>query len=125
MKTNRVWFVLLTILLTAVSALAQNDDLSLRLSRDFGYSLGGRIQGKFSFRVTGPDDLERVVFLVDGEQVGEDTKPPFRLQFRTETFSLGSHTLSATGFTSDGRQLQSNQLHREFVSGNNSTSTIL
>ncbi|MFQ5421664.1 MAG: Ig-like domain-containing protein [Anaerolineae bacterium] len=125
MKLKACLILALVFLVTAVPALAQDESLSLRLSRDFGYSLGGQIQGAFSFRVSGPDDLSRVLFFVDGEQVGEDSEAPFRLQFRTETYGLGSHTMSAAGFTSDGRELQSNQIRREFVSGSDSTTIAL
>ncbi len=99
--------------------------MRLRLSRDFGFGMGANIQGTFSYRVTGPDNLERVIFLLDGEKIGEDTEAPFRLQFRTETYSLGVHTMSAEGETSDGRTLTSNTIQRQFVSGSDSTKASL
>lgn len=93
-----------------------SSELELRLSRDFGYGgLNGDIQGRFSMIVEGPADLERVVFLIDGQSIGEDNEAPFRLQFHTDNYSLGRHTLSATGFTSDGRELQSDEMSRNFV----------
>jgi hypothetical protein len=82
----------------------------------------------FSFRVTGPANLERVVFLIDDQEIGEDTEAPFRLQFRTDNYPTGVHTLSAMGFTADGRKLTSNTLRREFITGSASfqrTLTIL
>lgn len=102
----------------AVSAMAQGEEaLTLSLSRDWGYSSGtGRIQGRFSMKVSGPDSLTRVVFLVDGKPIGEDTEAPFRLQFHTGDYPLGVHVLSAIGYTEEGRQLFSNEIRREFVS---------
>jgi hypothetical protein len=93
------------------------EDLSLDLSRDFGYSSGtGRIQGTFSMRVRGHDNLVRVEFFLDDTLIGETNEPPYRFQFKTDTYTEGIHTLSAIGYTSDGRMLTSNERRVEFVS---------
>jgi hypothetical protein len=111
-------FLLLALLGWQSIAYAQGDAaLSLRLSRDVGSGFGSQIQGTFSFHVTGPATLERVVFLIDNQEIGEDAEAPFRLQFRTANYAAGIHTLSAIGFTTDGRQLTSNSLRREFITG--------
>ncbi len=101
-----------------IPARAQDEvELTLNLTRDFGYSSGtGRIQGRFTMKVNGPANLERVVFLIDDLMVGEDTQAPFLLQFSTGDYALGVHTMSAVGYTSDGRELRSNAQRREFVS---------
>ncbi len=122
---RRIATTLIILMLTmglALSTLAQNEDgLTLSLARDWGYSSGtGRIQGRFSIRVTGPANLTRVVFLIDNKPIGEDSQAPFRFQFRTGDYSLGVHTLSAIGYLDDGRQLYSNQVRREFVSAEES-----
>ena len=73
MTKNYMYFFLVTSLLwltilQPIPAQAQNneDELLLSLSRDFGYSSGtGRIQGTFSMKASGPEDLERVVFYID------------------------------------------------------------
>jgi len=91
--------------------------LVLRLSRDFGYSSGsGQIQGTFSIHVTGPANLARVDFLIDGKQIGEVRTAPFNLQFSTSSFALGSHTISALGYTTDGQELRTPDVTAEFVS---------
>lgn len=104
-------------------AQSQEPELQLRLRRDFGYGSGAQIQGRFSIIVDGPEDLARVVFFVDDEVIGEDAEAPFRMQLNTSNYELGWHTLRATGFTGDGREIASNALQRQFVSG--STSTIV
>ena len=101
--------------------LAQSDQaLSLRLSRDFGYSSGsGKIQGAFSMIASGPDDenhLERVVFKIDDQVIGEASQAPFRVRFSTGDYPLGIHTITATGYTTDSISLESNQIRVEFVS---------
>lgn len=62
----------------------------------------------------------RVVFLMDGENIGEDEEAPFRWQFKTDSFPLGTHTMSTVGYTVDGRTLQSNTLQRQFTSSSES-----
>lgn len=107
---------------SAQEATPATETLDLGLSRDFGYGgFGGDIEGTFSYRVEGPETLMRVEFLLDGEVIGEDSEPPFRLQFRTGTYALGQHTLSAVGYTSDGQTLQSASLTRNFVDPGEST----
>jgi hypothetical protein len=111
---------LLTLFIFGMSSAAQAQDgneLSLSLSRDFGYSSGtGKIQGTFSLKVKGPEDLARVEFLIDGKSIGEATQPPFNLQFNTDDYSLGVHTMTVVGFTVNGQELHSNEVRAEFVS---------
>lgn len=111
---------LLLLLLPAAASAQEAPELSLSLLRNFGSSLGGSIQGTFTYRVSGPDDLVQVVFLMDGERIGEDDEAPFRWRFTTDSFPLGSHTMSAVGITVNGRELQSNTLQRQFISGSES-----
>ena len=127
LKVGRVFFLLLVALLIAARAQAQEESgpLRLRLSRTFGYGAGIQAQGIFSYRVSGPDDLVRVQFLLDGQVIGEDSEPPFRLRFNTGDYESGLHTLSAVGFTADGRELASNVLQRQFVSGRSVTYIII
>ncbi len=108
--------LLLTLLFTVGTAVAQESELSLRLNRDFGYGGFGTIQGKFSYRVTGPDTLSRVEFLLNGEIIGEDSEPPFRFQFHTDDYPMGDTTFSAIGYTTDGQEYHSNEVTREILS---------
>lgn len=114
-----VLLVLAVCLSGATLSLAQEDApaLELRLSRDFGMGIGSNIQGTFSYRVSAPDDVVRVVFLLDGEPVGEVTEAPFRFQFQTDDFPEGPHTLSAVGYTAAGEALRSNSVTRNFLAG--------
>ncbi len=118
---KRLFISLLTIgalLLIVTPAQAQSEtEITLNLSRDFGYSSGtGKIQGTFSMKVSGPENLTRVVFLIDDEILGEDSEAPYKLQFSTGDHPLGTHTLRAIGYTADGRELNSNDRRVEFVS---------
>ena len=107
-----IWFIP-----GATQTFAQsNSELRLSLRKDFGYALGGDIQGTFTISATGPETITRVVFSLDGETLGEDTEPPFRVQFSTDNYSLGGHQISATGYTKAGEEIRSNVLQANFVS---------
>lgn len=104
--------------LTASGVFAQStNQLQLGLSRDFGYGgFGNDIQGLFSVKVKSPPtNLARVEFYIDTTLMGEDTQPPFSLQFNTDTYPLGVHSLSAKGFTTDGTEFSSNIIQANFV----------
>lgn len=125
MKSKAILLTLVLLSWMIILVRAQEEQLRLHLSRDMGLGLGVRIQGTFSFRVDTSADLARVVFFIDGEPVGEDREAPFRLQFRTSSYEPGVHTLSAVGYTVAGRELSSNVLTRDFLSGGNATRITL
>lgn len=109
--------LLVCLLVFPLTALAQENFITLRLSRDFGFSDGsGRIQGTFTITATGPETLSKVVFLLDGGKIGEDAEAPFKLQFTTDSYPLGTHTLNATGTLADGSQVSANTITADFVS---------
>ncbi|HEY4724007.1 MAG TPA: hypothetical protein VII92_19290 [Anaerolineae bacterium] len=89
----------------------------MTVRRDWGYGNGSRIQGHFSMEAVGPANLTAVVFKIDEAIVAEVTRPPFKVQFVTDEYSPGWHTLIAVGKTSDGRTLTSAPRRFEFVSG--------
>lgn len=106
-----------TFIFTTSAAAQTDDELTLSLRRNLGFSSGtGKIQGDHTIRAQGPDDLVQVVFFIDDQVMGEANQAPFQLRFHTDDYPLGVHTLRATGMTSDGRQIQSNAQRREFIS---------
>ncbi len=119
--SKRILSLLATIVILTLAAwiparAQQQDQLTLSLSRDFGYSSGsGQIQGTFSMIARGPANLTKVDFLIDGKVIYEDTESPFKVQFNTDAYPLGMHTLSAVGYTSDGTEIKSKEFTREFV----------
>jgi hypothetical protein len=104
------------------SVAVQEEELSLRLSRDFGYGgFNNDIQGLFSMKVSGPEDLTRVVFFIDTNAIGEVTTSPFNLQFTTDDYTLGLHNLHATGYSSSGKEYYSNVISCNFVTASEGT----
>ena len=105
---------------------AQSEELTLSLSRDFGYGgFNGDIQGTFSVKASGPANLERVQFFLDETLLGEDTEAPFAIQFVTDNYPTGAHIFSAVGYTADGKQLKSQTISALFVSKEEGTSAAL
>ncbi len=117
-KLNIALTLTLTLCMLAVStAFAQGETITLELPREFGSSLGtGDIQGLFSMRVTGPDNLVRPEFYIDDTMIGEDTGSLLGIQFGTDDYPLGVHDLYAIGYTSEGQELPSRALTGNFVS---------
>jgi hypothetical protein len=113
---NNIFLIAVLFLAPLIGRFQESEELQLDLNRDFGYGgLNGDIQGRFSLVAAGPADLQRVVFLIDDQPIGEDSEPPFRLQFHTDNYPLGRHALSATGYTAGGRELHSRVFQRNFV----------
>jgi len=112
-------------LLAALVAHGQGEELTLRLSRDFGYGgLGGDIQGTFTIKAGGPAGLARVEFYIDETKIGEATGAPFNLQFVTDNYPPGAHSLSAVGYTSDGQELRSKPIGATFVSPSDASKIV-
>lgn len=103
-------------LLLAWHPAQQEEQLQISLKRNWGYSSGtGKIQGTFTLRAAGLDDLEQVVFYLDDQVLGEVNQPPFEVRFTTDEYPLGVHQLLAVGRTAAGKQLTSNLIQVQFV----------
>jgi hypothetical protein len=121
MKATRRIVILLLLLnlvipITFAAAQEESGTLALKLRKDFGFGLGGRIQGSFTLSASGPVDLRRVDFIIDRVVVFQDDEHPFEYQFHTSDFELGNHRIEAVGTTSTGEILQSEVLQLEFIS---------
>jgi len=131
---NRLMWALLVCgvaLTLGVPVWAQEGALRLSCSKQFGFALGGQIQGTFKLTAQGPADLTSVTFRLDDEAravgptiLGEVSEAPFdrlragpfSLTFNTDQYPHGRYALSAVGQTASGPTIQSNVLHVEFVS---------
>jgi len=108
-------------------AVAQTEEpLQLGLSRDFGYSgFGNDIQGLFSAKIRNPpENLTRVEFYIDDSLIGEDATLPYAIQFNTDSYPNGLHTISAIGYIADGTQIESNQIQVQFVPAGTGISSV-
>ncbi len=128
MKIMQIALLLAVIasLLITSSVLAQTGQLTIRMTRDWGYGgFNGDIEGLFSMHVTGPVDLVRVEFYIDNTKIGEVTRPPFNLQFNTDGYQHGNHQLSAIGYSTSGQEYRSNVISANFVPKQSSLKIIL
>jgi hypothetical protein len=120
--------LIMTMLLLAVSiptGIAQSENLQLSVSRTRGYSgFNNDIQGHFTLTARGPEDLQRVQFLMDGEVVLEVNTSPFKFNLNTDDYENGVHTVSALGILSDGTRISSTDFTREFVPPKNLPSLL-
>ncbi len=120
---KRISTFALTLLFSLVfftSAIAQEEEpgISLKLNRDFGYGgLSGEIQGAFSLKASGPEGLVEVQFYIDDTLIGTDDTSPYKIQFRTDLYTPGSHTFHAIGILADGTELNSNEITRNILTG--------
>jgi ribosomal protein L32 len=109
-----------------VMAQDEQPELEINLTRDFGYGgFGNDIQGTFTIKVSGPDDLIEVAFYLDDVLIGTDDESPFRLQFKTDSYEPGLHTIYAVGTRSDGTKLETRQLIRDFLSSEEANSKTI
>ncbi len=109
---------LLGVVLSAASRAAAQVEtpLPLSLRRNFGSSTGtGDIQGNFSLKARPAQPVEKVVFYLDGEIMGEVTSEPYDLRFVTDNYPVGVHSLTAKGFTASGQELDSNVIRVNFL----------
>ena len=128
MKKIRIISVMLAVafLLSFGVVYAQGEEITLKFSRDFGYASGtGKIQGLFSMKVTSSEQLTEVVFYIDSVSIGRDATEPFNLQFNTDNFAPGVHTLYAIGQTIDGKELKTREEITEFLSAQDSKKATL
>jgi hypothetical protein len=115
-RLARLFASIVFVLAAVAPVLAQTDELQLLVRRNIGYGAGSQIQGSFRMQATGPADLASVTFKIDEQVVATVTAAPFQVDFNTDSYALGSHTLVAEGQTASGRQLASAPSVFEFVS---------
>jgi hypothetical protein len=112
-----VWLVLL-VAAAALTPVQQEENIKLRLVRNFGYGGFGKIQGSFTLKIDDPlENLTEVIFYLDGEELGAAVGPPFEVQFHTSDYQSGEHQLSARGWLDDGGQLNAAPITQTFLSG--------
>jgi DNA-directed RNA polymerase subunit RPC12/RpoP len=116
----------LSALLVQTAAAQEQTPVTISINKDFGYNdFSGRIQGRFTVRSIGPDDLARVIFFIDGETLAEDNEAPFRANFETGSYPDGVHAFTALGYISSGQELVSNEVRKEFISSQEGFSSTL
>lgn len=100
---------------------AQTEEISFSMSRDFGYSSGsGKIQGLFSMKASSTVPLSEVDFHIDSTIILADKEEPYKVQFNTDDYPIGAHSLYVVGLTTSGKQIVSKEVKVYFVSAEDS-----
>jgi len=124
-----IFLLLLFVLSNGVNSVYGQEDeqaiITLKLNRDFGFGLGGLMQGTFTLKATSPADLQRVDFMIDGEVIDNVRGDPFQTSINTSDFSMGNHRLQAVGITDSGQTIQSDVAIRQFVPGSTTRLVVI
>jgi hypothetical protein len=118
MKKLTQVFIIAMLLMTGSNRIvaAQGESLQLSVIRTWGYAgFKNDIQGRFSFTVSGPENLQSVQYLLDDKVVMEVSEPPFKFKLNTDDYENGVHTIKAVAILSDGTQISSINYTRQFV----------
>lgn len=105
-------------------ALEPDEGLQISIRRDWGFGMGGLIQGRFTLRADGPEDLVEVRYHIDGQLMSAVAEPPFSYQFHTDDYSTGVHEIYAIGVLENGGEIRSQSLTLEFISGEEAGGSI-
>ena len=112
--------------LLAETVHAQTEEITFSMSRDFGYSSGsGKIQGLFSMKANSTVPLTEVDFHIDSIIILTDKEEPYKVQFNTDDYPIGTHSLFVVGFTTTGEQIISKEVKVIFVSAEESRKAAL
>lgn len=110
---------------SSVSTPASSSAYRLNVSRLFGYSSGNQVKGSFRLSIVGLTDIQSVDYQIDGKVMATVNTAPFQLDFQTETYPLGVHTLSAIVTTTDGRNVELPDRQFEFATAQQEQQSIV
>jgi hypothetical protein len=80
-----------------INAAGQNT-LSLSLDRNVGIGLGSLIQGTFTLRGSGPENITSLIVFFNGEEVHSVTSNSISWQFNTADHPSGSTNITLAGW---------------------------
>jgi len=128
MKKRTFLFLILAVLfaMSYSAVLGQDSPFSLKLTRDWGYGNGADINGRMSLAVKGDlENIQEVIFFLDNETLATVTESPFKVQFDTNTFDPGLHTLTAEVKTKTGETYTTSGLVANFLDKNTANQSTL
>jgi hypothetical protein len=124
MKRKKLLFSLVafvfSLLFFATPVLAQTS-YQLNVHKNNGFNNGSQIRGSFTISVIPEDNIQSVTFLIDQQEMKVISASPFSFNFNTTDYATGSHTLSATIQTLDGKTVDTPVETFEFVTAEQET----
>ena len=130
MKKRVLILFILTMLLSLLSlnaVFAQTESaFSISLQRNFGYGgFGNDIQGYFQIKLKGPlEQVQQVVYTLDGQAMGTVAASPFKLDFNTDDFLPGEHQLGATVKLLGQSEVQARTVQLQFLSPEGASQSV-
>ena len=120
-RKYRVLFIvflgLLIVCTSPYEVFAQEEGFRIHLRKDFGYSWGSQIQGRFTLSIIGDvSEVTQVAFHIDDNTLAIITEAPFHHQFHTGEFDAGKHRLSAEVSLEDGSIQSTPMIVYDFLS---------
>lgn len=104
-------------LIGAVSpVMAIEEAYSLVFRREFGVGMPGAVQGHMSMTVRGDlDAVDKVVYLIDDQEMATMTAPSLKFQFNTDDYPAGEHMLYALITTKGGETIKTASFSVSFI----------
>ncbi len=97
-------------------ALANGEAYSLVFRREFGVGMPGAVQGRMSMTIKGDlDAVDKVVYMIDGQEMANMTAPSLKFQFNTDDYPSGQHTIYALITTKTGETKQTDSISVTFM----------
>ena len=130
MKKRVLILFMLTVLLSLLSlrvVSAQTEPaFSISLQRNFGYGgFGNDIQGYFQIKLKGPlEQVQQVVYTLDGKAMGTVSVSPFKLDFNTDDFAPGEHKLGASVMLRDQSEVQAQVVSIQILSKEGASKSV-
>lgn len=111
-----VLIVLAALCLLVSPAMASEEPYSLVFKREFGVGMPGAVQGHMSMTIKGNlDAVEKVVYMIDGQEMASMTAPSLKFQFNTDDYPAGKHTFYALVTTKTGETKQTAPISVSFI----------
>jgi len=95
---------------------AQDTTYTVHVRRDFGYGMGSDIQGTFTIRLLGDEEIvDSAAFFIDEVVLYRTDEAPFSYQFSTQEFESGMHRLYAEVLLNNGNTIRTNVVQYNFL----------
>ncbi|RPJ50877.1 MAG: hypothetical protein EHM21_04025 [Chloroflexi bacterium] len=124
-KHTRLFVFLFIFFALAAPVFAQDAEFRLQTRREFGYGSGSDVRGNFALTIFGNQEtIQSVTYLLDGNEMGTVTEPPFKFQFTTSSYPDGAHALTAVVITRDNREVITPQVRLNFISRDQESQSV-
>ena len=118
---NKIWLLGIFICLIYMPIYAQSEEasnVSFKISKRIGTDLGHRIEGKFTIKGTGTEDISELHLYFGNVEVYQVNASEMVFDFNTNDFPTGKVNITLVGITETGQNVQITE-EWEFISPDN------